>query len=111
MDATADYVLDMRGVLLRSGGAHALTDVGFGAREGELFSITATPRRIARQRGRQGRAIFAAATTNERTFPEPQELQAPQAPAMSFHSRHRLSSRARARTNAYRASTTGSCHG
>lgn len=39
MNATADYALDVRGVSLRFGGVRALTDVSFGVREGELFSI------------------------------------------------------------------------
>ncbi|MDU6750674.1 MAG: ABC transporter ATP-binding protein, partial [Bradyrhizobium sp.] len=34
-----DYTLEARGVSLRFGGVKALTDVSFGVREGELFSI------------------------------------------------------------------------
>ncbi|MGC2774045.1 MAG: ABC transporter ATP-binding protein [Bradyrhizobium sp.] len=34
-----DYTLEARGVSLRFGGVRALTDVSFGVREGELFSI------------------------------------------------------------------------
>lgn len=39
MNATADHALEVRGVSLRFGGVRALTDVSFGVREGELFSI------------------------------------------------------------------------
>jgi branched-chain amino acid transport system ATP-binding protein len=39
VNATADYALEVRGVSLRFGGVRALTDVSFGVREGELFSI------------------------------------------------------------------------
>ena len=34
-----DYTLEARAVSLRFGGVRALTDVSFGVREGELFSI------------------------------------------------------------------------
>ena len=34
-----EHALDVRGVSLRFGGVHALTDVSFSVREGELFSI------------------------------------------------------------------------
>ncbi|MBX9821625.1 MAG: ATP-binding cassette domain-containing protein, partial [Afipia birgiae] len=33
------YALEVRGVSLRFGGVRALTDVSFGVKEGELFSI------------------------------------------------------------------------
>jgi branched-chain amino acid transport system ATP-binding protein len=39
VNATADHALEVRGVSLRFGGVRALTDVSFGVREGELFSI------------------------------------------------------------------------
>ena len=34
-----DYTLEVRGVSLRFGGVRALTDVSFGVKDGELFSI------------------------------------------------------------------------
>jgi branched-chain amino acid transport system ATP-binding protein len=39
VNATADHALEVRGVSLRFGGVRALTDVSFGVRAGELFSI------------------------------------------------------------------------
>ena len=34
-----EHALEVRGVSLRFGGVHALTDVSFSVKEGELFSI------------------------------------------------------------------------